>query len=147
MLKLDLMSAKGTLNSRGLLEALLINVKVEKKLTGNFNASRTCESIELNTQHHYEKVLVDAALEVFKVYEDRDLNQNSEGVPSILYLHIYRKLSSKIHERPYHGSKVRKMICIQVICMMFNFRSQFLRNLKKTGENYLDSYSAQWVAC
>ena len=84
-------------------------------------------------------MLVDAALEVCKVYEDGDLNQNSEGVPSVLYLHIYRKLSSKIHETPYHGSKVRKMICIQVICMMFNFRLQFLRNLKKTGENYLNS--------
>ena len=53
---------------------MLCLLKVEKKLTGNFNASRTCESIELNTEHHYEKVLVNAALEVCKVYEDGDLN-------------------------------------------------------------------------
>ena len=82
-------------------------------------------------------MLVDAALEVCKVYEDGDLNRASKRVPSFLYLNVYQKLSSKIHERPYHGSKVRKMICIQVICMMFNFRLQFLQNLKKTGEDYL----------
>ena len=41
-LKQDLMSTRGTLHCRGLLESLLKEVHIEKNLSGNFNAIHTC---------------------------------------------------------------------------------------------------------
>ena len=98
--KRDLLSCRGTLNCRGLLEHLLLQVHFEKGLKVNFNASNTCRILTESTRGTIEHLLHKAATKVLKEFKDGELSRASKGSVSEFYLHIYRKLSEEIHEKP-----------------------------------------------
>ena len=94
LLTVELMSVKGVLN------ALLINKKKHKKE---------------NTKLPNEQILISAAN--LKEFKKGNLIIQSGGKPSKLYEYLHAQLSSQIHQQPRYGSRVRKMICITVVCI------------------------------
>ena len=74
-----IMAARGILNCRGLLEQLLVQVHVEKSLPGNFNATRTCQSLRNISKGTTERIMCKAAKEVFKQYKNNELHIKSQG--------------------------------------------------------------------
>ena len=73
-LELDYLSIRGTINCRGALEVLLNRIKDEKKIRGNFVASKICRTIRVKTKLTSEKLLVNTnQLVVFKLYGWRKL--------------------------------------------------------------------------
>ena len=57
----------------------------------------------------YEKMLVNAhpPKKVTRKYKENDLNRSNGDDPSKMYMHVYRELSSRIHEKPHYGMRVR----------------------------------------
>ena len=59
-LKVEIMSVKGLLHCRGLLEELLKELHLEKGIEAEFNATQMCGMIVAGEKGKYEKILVDA---------------------------------------------------------------------------------------
>ena len=106
-LKVEVMSVKGLLHCRGLMELFLKELHFEKGIETDFNATKMCGMISFGEKGKYEKILVDAAKKVTRKYKENDLNRSSGGNPSKLYIHVYDELSSRIHEKPHYGMTVR----------------------------------------
>ena len=69
----QIMSALGTLNCRGLLECLLAQVSAAKNGENScFNASQTCEHLQKDSTIEVEKFLVDTAIDICDTYPSGD---------------------------------------------------------------------------
>ena len=143
-LKLEVLSSKGILNCRGLLEQLLIDVQREKGYQKHFNATTTCKDLGKGTGRA-EQILINTGDIIFNEFPDRNLARISRRNSFKLYSHLYRQLSTKIHEQPNYGGKVGRMICMQLYMSYLNdLRLQFHQAFHMIGNGYSPYWPTSW---